>query len=360
MSDKAVTGPARRTAQHRRVNIALQGGGAHGAFTWGVLDKFFEDDRIWIDCISGTSAGAMNTVVAAHGMYEGGAVGARRKLREFWKAVSDAARLSPMQRSPWAKATGDWSLEGSPGFMMMSMLQRLASPYDLNPLRYDPLREIVEQVVDFDKVRGCHDMEVFLSATNVETGKVRFFTREEVTLDATMASACLPSMFHAVEIDGVPYWDGGFIINPPIMPLINGSETNDILIIQINPVTRPGTPKTAADIQNRMNEITFNASLLHQLRMVHLIEGMVAAGQLDPEVHRRMHIHIVHANDRMSHLDASSKLNAEWDFLLHLFEIGRATADQWLSAHFDDLGVRSSVDLDEMFSHLDWHPNGRS
>ncbi|MEM6679329.1 MAG: patatin-like phospholipase family protein, partial [Pseudomonadota bacterium] len=189
MKEKPVTGPARRTARHKRVNIALQGGGAHGAFTWGVLDRFFEDDRIWIDNISGTSAGAMNMVVAAHGMFEGGAEGARQKLHEFWRAVSDAARASPIQRTPWAKATGDWSLDSSPAFVMMSMLQRVASPYDLNPLGYDPLRDIVEEVVDFQKVRGCRDMGVFLSATNVQTGQVRVFTGDEVTLDATMASA---------------------------------------------------------------------------------------------------------------------------------------------------------------------------
>ncbi len=357
MSEKPVTGPARRTAAHKRVNIALQGGGAHGAFTWGVLDKFFEDDRIWIDGISGTSAGAMNTVVAAHGMYEGGAEGARAKLAEFWRAVSDAARLSPIQRTPWAKATGNWSLDGSPGFLMMSMLQRLASPYDLNPLRYDPLRDIVEKLVDFDKVRGCNDMGVFLSATNVETGKVRVFNRDDITLDATMASACLPYMFQAVEIDGVPYWDGGFIVNPPIMPLVDGSKTDDIIIVQINPVARPGTPKTASDIQNRMNEITFNASLLHQLRAIHTIEALIGAGKLSAAEYRQLHLHIVHANDQMSHLDASSKLNAEWDFLMHLFEIGRSTAAKWLEDHFDDVGKRSSVDLDDMFSHLKLSPD---
>lgn len=351
-----VTGPARRTSRHKRVNIALQGGGAHGAFTWGVLDKFFEDDRIWIDCISGTSAGAMNTVAASHGMYDGGAVGAREKLHEFWREVSDAARMSPLQRPPWARMMGDWSLESSPGFLALSLMQRLASPYDLNPLDIDPLRDIVEHVVDFSKVRDCKDMGVFLSATSVETGRVRVFSREEITLDVTMASACLPYMFKAVEIEGAPYWDGGFIGNPPLFPFFNGCFTDDIIIIQINPMMREGTPTSASDIQNRMNEITFNSSLLHELRSIHMLQKLVDAGLLDPRAYRKLHIHVVHAEDRMAHLDASSKLNAEWEFLLHLHDIGRETATQWLDNHFDDLGKRSSFDLEAAYAHLRLFP----
>ncbi len=351
-----VTGPARRNKNHKRVNIALQGGGAHGAFTWGVLDKFFEDDRIWIDHISGTSAGAMNTVVASHGMYDGGAVGAREKLHEFWSAVSQAARFSPLQRPGWARVMGDWSLESSPGFFALSLMQRMASPYDLNPFDYNPLRDILVETVDFDKVRDCKDMGVFLSATNVETGRLRVFSREEIDIDVTMASACLPYMYKAVEINGSPYWDGGFIGNPPLTPFFNSSCTDDIIIVQINPTLREGTPKSASDIRNRMNEITFNSSLLHELRSIYMLQTLVDAGQLDPQAYRKLNIHVVHANTRMAHLDASSKLNAEWDFLQHLFEIGRATAAQWLSDHFDDLGNRSTFKLDELFSHLKVFP----
>ncbi len=352
----SVTGPARRNKHHKRVNIALQGGGAHGAFTWGVLDRFFEDDRIWIDRISGTSAGAMNTVVASHGMYDGGAEGARDKLLEFWSAVSGAARFSPLQRPMWARAMGNWSLESSPGFLALSLMQRLASPYDLNPFDFDPLRDILARIVDFNKVRDCKDMGVFLSATNVETGRLRIFARDEIDLDVTMASACLPSMFKAVEIDGAPYWDGGFIGNPPLTPFFNSSCTNDIIIVQINPVVRQGTPRTASDIQNRMNEITFNASLLHELRSIYMLQRLVDAGQLDSKAYRKLNIHVVSADMRMAHLDASSKLNAEWEFLRHLFEIGRATATAWLTENFDLLGTRSSFDLHELFAHLDLFP----
>ncbi|MGF1525267.1 MAG: patatin-like phospholipase family protein [Candidatus Competibacterales bacterium] len=352
MSEKPSRGPGRRNVNHKGVNLALQGGGAHGAFTWGVLDKFFEDDRIWIDCISGTSAGAMNTVVAAQGMYENGAIGARQRLAEFWSEVSKAAATSPIQRSLWARAMGSWSLDTSPGYQMMNLMQRMASPYDFNPFQFNPLRDVVERLVDFDKVQHCMDMGVFLSATNVETGRVKVFKREEISLDATMASACLPYLFQAVEIDGVPYWDGGFMGNPPLFPFFHGSPSTDILIVQINPVERSGTPKAAADIQNRINEITFNSALLHELRAIDFVGRLLDAGQLDPDQYRHMRLHIVHARDRMLHLDASSKLNAEWAFLQHLFEIGRQTADHWLAAHFDDLGQRSSIDIRTMFDGL--------
>jgi len=348
----ATRGPGRRNARHKGVNLALQGGGAHGAFTWGVLDRFFEDDRIWIDAISGTSAGAMNAVVAAQGMYENGAIGARERLAEFWRAVSEAARTSPMQRSVWSRLKGSWSLDDSPGYIWSTMLQRMASPYDFNPFRYDPLREIVGGIVDFDKVRRCADMGVFVSATNVETGRVKVFTRDEISLDTTMASACLPALYQAVEIDGVPYWDGGFMGNPPLFPFFHGSPSDDILIVQINPVVREGTPRTAAEIQNRMNEITFNSALLHELRAIDFVHRLLDAGQLDPDAYRRMHIHIVHARKQMRQLDASSKLNAEWSFLQHLFEIGRQTATRWLDAHFDALGERSSADVRQMFQGL--------
>ncbi len=342
--------PSRRSARHEKsVNIALQGGGAHGAFTWGVLDKLFEDDRIWIEAISGTSAGAMNAVVAAQGMYENGAIGARAKLREFWQAVSEAGQGSPIQRTFWAKLCGDWSLASSPSYVFFDILSRLASPYDLNLLDQNPLRELIGEFVDFDKVRACVDLDIFLAATNVETGRVRFFERDEVTLDSLMASACLPFLFKAVEIDGVPYWDGGYMGNPPLFPFFHRSPSPDIVIVQINPVVREGTPKTAAEIQNRVNEITFNSALLHELRAIEFVSRLLDAGKLDPSEYRRMNIHIVLARKYMRALDASSKLNAEWAFLTHLFEIGREAAARWLEESYDDIGKRSTVDVRSMF-----------
>ena len=277
---------SRRSKRHvKAVNLALQGGGAHGAFTWGVLDRLFEDDRIWIEAISGTSAGAMNALVAAQGMYEDGAEGARRRLRAFWEEVSRASRGSPIQRSVLAHLTGSWTLDDSPGFQFFNMLQRVASPYDLNPLGLNPLSDLLDRTVDFGKVRACGDMGIFISATNVETGRVRVFERDEITLEAAMASACLPHLFKAVEIEGKHYWDGGYMGNPPLFPFFHGSPSDDIVIVQINPVVRPGVPRSAQDIQDRVNEITFNSALLHELRAIDFVcrlleNGTAGAGAL--------------------------------------------------------------------------------
>jgi NTE family protein len=342
--------PARRSARHEKsVNLALQGGGAHGAFTWGVLDRLFEDDRLWIEAISGTSAGAMNAVVAAQGMREDGAEGARRRLHEFWHATSIAARASPIQRSPFAHLTGSWSLDTSPGYLFFDLLQRVASPYDLNPLDLNPLRDLVDELVDFTKVRACTEIELFVAATNVETGRVRIFERAEITLDVVMASACLPYLHKAVEIEGCPYWDGGFMGNPPLFPFFYDSPANDIVIVQINPVVRPGTPRSAQDIMNRVNEITFNSALLHELRAIDFVRRLLEAGKLRQDEYRGMNIHVIEARKQMRPLDASSKLNAEWAFLRHLFGIGRAAATRWLRAHYDDIGQRSTVDIRQMF-----------
>jgi len=263
--------------------------------------------------------------------------------------VSDGARGSPIRRSAAAKATGDWSLKMSPTYLFFDIFTRMVSPYQFNPFDLNPLRDLVGSTVDFDKVRGCGDMAIHIAATNVQTGRVRVFDRHEIGLDTVMASACLPSLYRAVEIEGVPYWDGGFMGNPPLFPFFRGSPSNDIVIVQINPVFRPGTPTTAQDIQNRLNEITFNSALLHELRAIDFVTRLIDAGKLDPSEYKRMHIHIVQSRKRMRALDATSKMNAEWRFLLHLFEIGRNAAGRWLEAHFDDLGQRSSADVRAMF-----------
>ena len=339
-----------RAKRHEKsVNLALQGGGSHGAFTWGVLDRMFEEDRLWIEGISGTSAGAMNAVVATQGMYDGGAQGARVALEAFWKAVSIAGQGSPIKRTPLDMATGSWSLDASPGYIMMDLMSRMASPYDLNPLGYNPLREVVDAFIDFDKVASCSDMGLYISATNVETGRARVFHREEITLDAVMASACLPNMFKAVEIDGVSYWDGGYMGNPVLFPFIDHSPSSDIVIVQINPLKRPGTPRRARDIQNRINEITFNASMLRDLRTIDLIHRLIEDGALSDEDYRVMNLHLIDGCDDMLALDASSKLNSEWAFLIHLRDLGRDHADRWLKANFDKIEVESTLNLRDMF-----------
>ena len=339
-----------RGKRHEKsVNLALQGGGSHGAFTWGVLDRMFEEDRLWIEAISGTSAGAMNAVVATQGMYDGGAAGARRALEEFWRAVSVAGQASPSKRTPMDMWTGSWSLDASPAYLMSDLLSRMASPYDLNPLGFNPLRDVVREFIDFDKVAGCHDMGLYISATNVETGRARVFQRHEVTLDVVMASACLPAMFKAVEIDGVPYWDGGFMGNPVLFPFIDHSPSPDIVIVQINPLLRPGAPRRARDIQNRVNEITFNGSLLRDLRTIDLIHRLIEDGALSDNEYRVMNMHMIDGCDDMLALDASSKLNSEWAFLIHLRDLGREHAARWLAQNFDKIEKESTLDLRAMF-----------
>ena len=342
----------RRKTFEKSINLALQGGGAHGAFTWGVLDRLLEDGRIYIEAISGTSAGAMNAVIVADGLMRAGEDGARESLARFWKGVSDAARLSPIQRGPIDIFMGNWSLDNSPSFILSDLLNRITSPYDVNPFNLNPLKDLLEREVDFDLVRSCDKIKIFVSATNVETGRVKVFNRHELTCEMVMASACLPFMFQAVEIDGAPYWDGGYMGNPVLFPFYNHSECDDIVIIQINPVERKGTPRTAREILNRVNEITFNSSLLKELRAIDFVRRLLDEGKLAPDDYRRLHVHVIEAQDQIMPLGASSKLNAEWAFLRHLFEIGREAAGVWIERCYEHLGKNSTIDTRAMFQGL--------
>ena len=336
-------------AERKRIELALQGGGAHGAYTWGVLDRVLEDGRIAIAALSGTSAGAMNSVALADGLTRGGREGARESLARFWRAVSDAARFSPVRRGPLDVLLGRWSLDASPGYIALDLLSRVASPYDLNPFDVNPLRDVVAAQIDFDRVNGCGAAKVFVTATNVRTGLPRVFRQGEITLDAVMASACLPSLFKAVEIDGEAYWDGGFSGNPVLFPLVDESDCRDLVIVQINPIRRDALPVSAADILNRMNEITFNSSLIKELRAITLLRQLIEAEGLEHERYRDMRLHRI-GGEGLEHLSVSSKLNAEWEFLCHLRELGRAAADRWLAENFDALCVRSTFDPAELFA----------
>jgi len=337
-------------SHEKKVNLALQGGGAHGAFTWGVLDRLLEDGRIAFDGISGTSAGAMNAVVLADGFARGGRDGARESLERFWRAVSDVGRYSPMQRTPIDMFMGNWSLDYSPTYIAFDLISRLVSPYDLNPLGINPLKDVLEEHVDFDRVRACSLMRLFVSATNVQTGKVRVFRCPEITADVTMASACLPFLFKAVEVDGVPYWDGGYMGNPALHPFFYECTSPDILLVQINPVEREDTPTSAREILNRMNEITFNSSLLAELRAVDFVSRLIDQGHLEGTRYKKISLHIIHGDEPLKSMSASSKVNAEWRFLSTLKDLGRAAAEEWLEACYDDVGVRSTVDVRQMFA----------
>ena len=333
----------------KRVNLALQGGGAHGAFTWGVLDRLLEHPRIEIEGISGTSAGAMNAAVLAAGLSDDGNEGARARLDDFWRQVSDMDRFSPIQRTFWEWFNGGYSLDYSPGLAYMETLSRTFSPYQVNPFNFNPLRGVLEDLIDFDTVRHASRVKLFISATNVSTGRARIFENRDMSPDVLMASSCLPQMFQAVEIDGEHYWDGGYMGNPALFPLIYGAESRDIILVQINPLLRAGVPKSARDIQNRIIEISFNASLMHEMRAIHFVTRLIHSGQLDSGDYKSMLMHMIEAEHLLEGFGASSKLNADWDFLRTLRDIGRETAETWLAANFEKLGVESTVDLREQF-----------
>jgi NTE family protein len=334
------------------INIALQGGGAHGAFSWGVLDRLLEDPRVEIEAITGASAGAMNAVALAAGYHAGDRDEARESLRKFWEGVLNEARSSPLRRSPIEVMMGGWGLDSSPLYVMFDLVTRLASPYDLNPFNINPLKDLVADLVDFDHLRKSK-VKVFISATNVETGRAQVWDKKQITADHLMASACLPWLFQAVEIDGVSYWDGGFSGNPPLWPLFENCASDDVVLVQINPVRRPGAPKTARDIINRVNEITFNAPLLRDLRSVDFVARLIEAGRLEGTGYRRMLMHAIADEKALSELGASSKLNVEPEFIEMLFSRGREAAENWLQSNVQHLGNRSTINIRKLFQGED-------
>ncbi len=330
----------------KRINMALQGGGAHGAFGWGVMDKFLEDGRIEIEGLSGTSAGSMNAVVYAYGKLKGND-GAREALHNFWKAISDAGQRFAVPKMPW-----DTGHNQNPMQDMMKSMMSVFSPYQLNPMNYNPLREVLEQQVDFEALERSQGTKLFLCATNVRTGKVKIFNTPEVTADVVLASACLPQVFQAVEIDGEHYWDGGYMGNPVLYPLFYYTKSRDVVILHINPIERPGPPTSAADIANRLNEITFNSSLIKELRSVYFVQKLLDDGWIKDEFRAKLKyvlIHSVRADNAMSDLSSASKMSSDWKFLTMLRDRGRALATEWLEHNFNHLGVRSTVDLKREF-----------
>lgn len=332
------------------IDLALQGGGAHGAFTWGVLDRLLEEDWLKIDGVSGTSAGAMNAAALISGHVAGGAQGARDALERFWRRVSESARLSPLQRTPFDVLLGRWTLDASPFFVATDLMSRMFSPYDFNPRGVNPLREILEEVVDFRHV-AIAPIKLFVTATSVTTGRARVFRNTDVSADALLASACLPTMFQAIEIDGELYWDGGYSGNPTITPLVRECASRDTILVQINPIERKERPRSAIEIANRLNEISFNSVLLKELRMIALLRQTANPGEREGAQWAGMRIHRV-STDFITALSASSKLLAEWSFLCMLRDKGRAAAQAFLDHHRDDIGKRSTLDLDALLEGI--------
>ncbi len=338
-----------RNGGTKRINLALQGGGSHGAFAWGVLDRLFEYGCLEIDGIVGTSAGGMNACVAAYGLAKGGNAGAREALGLFWRKISEAAKNGFLQPSLLDKMVGNGNMDFSPGWQFLDMLSRMMSPYQINPMNINPLRDVLLEVVDFQLVSRESRAKLFICASNVLTGRLRVFKGGEISADTVLASACLPFMFQAVEIGGEYYWDGGYMGNPPLYPLFYDTDTQDVLIVQINPVTIQTVPTTAQAILDRINTLSFNSSLMREMRAIHFVTKLIDAGVDDGGRLKRINIHTIDAEEFLGNLGVSSKLNADWDFLMELHNLGRSKAGQFIEMHFDKIGVRSSTDIQARF-----------
>lgn len=349
--DHVAKGDAEMVRKRKSVNLALQGGGAHGAFAWGVLDKLLEDGRLDIEALSATSAGAMNAVAFAYGIAIGGREGARKQLDLFWHEISRAGeRFSPVRAFPWERWLNGFNMDNALSFQAFEAATRLFSPYQLNPFDFNPLRDVLEQVIDFERLRHAENApELHLSATNVRTGKIKVFEREAISADVVLASACLPYIFKAVEIDGEHYWDGGYMGNPAIFPLIYGSRSRDVIVVHINPLERKELPTTAAEIFNRVNEISFNSSLMREMRAIAFVTRLIDEGALDKKSFNRMFVHSIESDEDMLTLSVASKLSPDWTFLCHLRDVGRRTADAWLAATYEKVGAKSSADIADVY-----------
>jgi NTE family protein len=340
---------SKMTRETKRINLALQGGGSHGAFAWGVLNRILEDDHLIIDAISGTSVGSVNAAVLIDGYMKDGKPGAIKALENFWRQIATREAFSPFRRTPIEKKHQGWNLDHSLGYQVIENMLNLFSPYALNPLNYNPLHDLLAETLSIVDLQACSIIKLFVTATRVHNGHARVFKCEEITVDVLMASACLPQIFQAVEIDGEPYWDGGYVGNPSLWPLIYKAKTPDILLVQLNPVWRKETPKTVIEIDNRLNEISFNASLIAELRAISFVSKLLKEGRLDLEHYKDIHFHMIDKPDELLKLNASSKFNCEWEFLCYLRDLGYQTTETWLKENFHKIGKESSVSIHETF-----------
>jgi NTE family protein len=349
ISDRALPAPAvTKPVSARRINLALQGGGTHGAFTWGVLERLIEEERLEIDGVSGTSAGAINGAILVQGLADGGREGACRALEKLWRDAGTRLAFSPLRNTPIEKAIWGYDLTWSFAYQAFDTLTRMVSPYQTNPfaLEFNPLRQVLSDNLDVARLhRDPKAIRLFVSATNVRTGKPRVFTRSEVTVDTLMASACLPNIFRAVEIGGEHYWDGGYLGNPALWPLYHERGSPDIVLVQINALLRPELPTTPSDIMNRLNEISFNASLMAEMRAIDFVQRLLEAGRLEQPRYRRIFLHLIEDEDRMREFKLSTKLNGDWEFLLRLRQYGRDAAERFLREHLASVGRTSTLDI---------------
>jgi NTE family protein len=342
------TGKPEKPGGSKRINLALQGGGAYGAFTWGVLDHLLEDGRLAVEGISGTSAGAVNAVMLADGLKRGGPEEARKRLHDFWNAASLGGELPAVQRAVLNRLFSLLPSQGSPTLDWLTAWSRHLSPYDFNPLNINPLKDLIERFVDFDGLRA-DTRQLFIAATNVQTGRLHIFPHDKISAEAVMASACLPTVFRAVEIDGVAYWDGGYLGNPVLYPFFRSTETEDVLIVQINPLMRKKIPTSTREIMGRVNEITFNSALMAELRAIEFVNRLIDQDRLPrgtgPNEYRQIKVHRIVLEGLGERFATSSKLRNDFESFELLRKLGQRAARRFLEAHYDDIGVQSSVDL---------------
>lgn len=333
----------------KTINLALQGGGAHGAYTWGVLDRLLEDERIDIEGISGTSAGAMNAAILVDGFAKGGRSRARDNLSQFWRRISEVGSFSPMQQTPWDRLMNGWNMDSSPSYMLYDIYSRMFSPYNTNPFNLNPMQKLLEEMLDIKNLNKHKGIQLFITATSVRSGQARVFTCREITIDVLLASACLPFLFQAVEVDGDHYWDGGYMGNPSLWPLIYECKSHDIMLVQINPFTRSEVPKTSAEIIDRVNEISFNASLIGELRAISFASRLVREKKVNSSDYKDLRMHLIFSPQKLHELNASSKMNVNMEFFQYLHDIGYNAADEWLHKNFDQLGVAGTFHFHETF-----------
>lgn len=337
-------------SEKKHVGLALQGGGAHGAFTWGVLDRLLEEDDIIADAMCGTSAGAVNAVTCAYGLHTGGPQKAKELLETLWRKVSQSGGFL-FKPSILDSIMGNGDIYNSPGYVFFNNITQFLSPYNFNPFNYNPLRDILTDLIDFKELQMYHKKKLFICATNVKTNRAKIFSNKDITVDAVLASACLPFLFQAVEIDGEYYWDGGYMGNPPIFPLITNTTLHDIVLIKINSVNINSVPTTARDISDRVNEISFNSSLINEMKLIHYRNELLRNGilKVDDKMNREIFVHTISGYDALSQLSYSSKMNTSWEFLLSLKERGRQTASKWLESDYSQVGIKSTFDVEEHF-----------
>jgi len=335
---------------YKTISLAIQGGGTYGAFGWGVLDRLLQEDDLVIDALSGSSAGAINAVVVADGYaHGGGRQGARRALDRFWRALGTTATLSPLQRTPLDRMAPTFTMEFSPAYHLLELAGALAGPVREGPVTLNPLRNFLTAMINFERVRACEELELFIAATNVRTGNGKLFRRQEMDVQRLVASACLPTVFAAVEVEGEMYWDGSYVANPPLAPLMEHSKASDVIIVQNNPIARSDMPRNMADIANRANEIAFNISFIREVSALQYLNGVPEENRGAGMTPATMHLHLISGNEQLAEHGISAKFNAEMPFLQKLHDHGVAAADRWLRENGQHIGHKSTLDVMPVF-----------